>query len=190
MARSVYASDRRSRGPKTVNPNPVSRRRFVVAALTLAGTAAAYGPTALLNGRAWAATASGKESRYALVKIARLLYPHSALGDDVYAEVLDQAMALVADDSQFDALLVEAQVALDDLAAGSFIDASPEAQLAALQAIDQEAFWAPVQFAVANRLYSHPKAWTMMGYEGSSWQLGGWIDRGSGDIDWLPETSL
>jgi hypothetical protein len=139
----------------------------------------------LLGGRAWAADG---ERRAALVRVARLLYPHAALDDTTYAEVLDQAMAQVADDALFDRLLREAELALDSQSGGAFLEATPEAQVAALQAIDHEAYWIPIQFAVAGHLYSHPKAWAMLGYQGPSWQQGGWIDRGAGDIDWLPES--
>lgn len=168
---------------------PLSRRRFIVAALTVAGAAAVQGQALLLGGRAWAESKTGEASRTALIRVARILYPHRALDDAVYAEVLDRAMAQVADDSLFDRLLWEAELALDEAAGGTFLEAAPEAQLAALQSIDQEAYWIPIQFAVAGHLYSHPKAWAMMGYEGPSWQQGGWIDRGAGDIDWLPESA-
>lgn len=170
-----------------MSPMTSSRRRFLVAALSLAGAAAANGPALLLSQRAWAAGRGGA-NRAALVRVARLLYPHAALDDAVYAEVLDRAMAQVADDARFDALLWDAELALDEESGGAFLDAPPEAQVAALQAIDHEAYWMPIQFAVAGHLYSHPKAWAMMGYEGPSWQQGGWIDRGAGAIDWLPES--
>lgn len=167
-----------------MNPTAWSRRRFLVAALSLSGAAATQGAALLVGAQVWAAD---REDRDALVRVARLLYPHAALDDAVYAEVLDQAMAQVADDALFDALLWEAEQALDGESDGAFMEASPEAQVAALQRVDRHAYWWPIQMAVASHLYAHPKAWAMMGYEGPSWQQGGWIDRGAGDIDWLPE---
>lgn len=169
-----------------LRPAPLSRRRFVVAALTLAGAATTGSYALLRGGRAWA-SAGDADSHAALVRVARLLYPHASLDDATYAEVLDQAMAQVADDALFDTLLWEAERALNGQSGGNFLQAPPEAQVAALQAIDREAYWMPIQFAVAGLLYAHPKAWAMMGYEGPSWQQGGWIDRGAGDIEWLPE---
>ena len=166
---------------------PLDRRRFLVAALSLTGAALGFSPSILIGSKAWAASAPGERMHDALKRAARLLYPHDALGDEVYAEVLDQAMAMVADDSRFELLLREADAALERSHSGPFFDATPEAQLAALQSIDQEAYFGPVQAAVANRLYSHPKAWKMMAYEGPSWTRGGWLDRGAGNIDWLPE---
>jgi hypothetical protein len=169
-----------------MNPTAWTRRRFLVAALSFSGAAASQGTALLVGAQAWA---SDGEVRAALVRVARLLYPHDALDDATYAEVLDQAMAQVADDALFDALLGEAELALHGQSGGAFLEASPDAQIAALQAVDQQAYWLPIQMAVAGNLYAHPKAWAMMGYEGPSWRQGGWIDRGAGDIDWLPKSA-
>lgn len=158
------------------------RRRFLVAAVTLTG-AAVVGPTLILSSQAWA---SG--DRTALVRIVRLMYPHEAISDEVYAEVLEQAMDMVANDRDFVTLLSEADRQLNDSSAGDFMAASPEAQLAALQAIQGQPYFAGIQAAVSNRLYSHQGSWDMLNYGGPSYPHGGYIDRGAGDIDWLPET--
>ena len=36
-------------------------------------------------------------------------------------------------------------------------------------------------------LYGQPEVWPRFGYEGSSWEKGGYIDRGFDDIDWLDQ---
>ena len=159
------------------------RRRFIVAAFTLTGAAVA-GPALLLSSRAWAGG-----NRDALVSIVRLMYPHDALGDEVYAEVLDQAMGSVAAERDFEKLLAEASGELDTSVAGDFEAASPEAQLAALQAVQDRPYFAAIQGAVSNKLYTHPATWEMINYGGPSYPHGGYIDRGAGDIDWLPEVS-
>lgn len=158
------------------------RRRFLVAAVTLTG-AAVVGPSLILSSQAWA---GGNHD--ALVRVVRLMYPHEAISDAVYAEVLDQAMAMVASDKDFEAMLADASKQLDDSAAGNFMTASPEAQLAALQAVQDQPYFAGIQAAVSNRLYSHEGSWDMLNYGGPSYPHGGYIDRGAGDIDWLPET--
>lgn len=170
-----------------MNQEQQTRRRFLIAALALTGAAAVHGPLTLAGSRAWADSTTSAGARAALLRVTRLLYPHGALGDEVYAEVLDQAMAAIADDAQFEQLLQDAGAALDRQSAGPFIDATLEDQLAALQSIEDQSYFAAIQGAVANRLYSHPEVWAMLGYEGASWQKGGYVERGSGDIDWLPE---
>ena len=35
--------------------------------------------------------------------------------------------------------------------------------------------------------YNLPDVWKKFGYQGSSWQLGGYLSRGFDDIAWLPK---
>jgi len=35
--------------------------------------------------------------------------------------------------------------------------------------------------------YNLPAVWKKLGYQGSSWQFGGYLNRGFGDIAWLPK---
>lgn len=165
----------------------LGRRRFIVAAVTMSAGAIVAGPSVLSLGRAWALGGEQAISRNALAAMARQMYPHEALNDAVYAEVMEQAMALVANDALFAELVDEATRALDAATGTSFVDAPPGAQLAALQTIDDRAFFTAIRGAVGNRLYNHPATWTLIRYEGSSWEKGGYLERGAGEIDWLPE---
>jgi hypothetical protein len=164
-----------------MKPHSDTRRRFLVAAITLTGTAV-IGPLLTGLGKAWA---GGDHD--ALIRMTRLLYPHERIDDKVYAEVLDQAMGMVAGDQGFEKLLADANRELNASIAGNFMVASPTAQIAALQAVQDQPYFAAIQGAVSNRLYSHEKIWNMLNYAGPSYQQGGYIDRGAGDIDWLPE---
>jgi hypothetical protein len=127
--------------------------------------------------------------RRALLRMARLLYPHDALGDEIYVDVLqpflrraDRDVALAAD--------LRASVAmLDAGASGNWLAASPDRQLEALERLEEGVFFETMQAAVRTRLYQHPAAWDLIGYEGSSLEYGGYIHRGFDDIDWLPEDS-
>ena len=39
-------------------------------------------------------------------------------------------------------------------------------------------------------LYSDPEVWELLGYEGPSFDKGGYIDRGFDDLDWLPDPRI
>ena len=39
-------------------------------------------------------------------------------------------------------------------------------------------------------LYNDPETWALLGYEGSSYEHGGYIDRGFDDLDWLPNPRI
>jgi len=98
-----------------MNHNRMTRRRFVVAVIALSGAAgSALAPGLFESSRAWAASYGQVDEgvRRAMVRVARLLYPHDALADDVYAGVLDQVLSDVAAGRDFARQLEEAHAAL------------------------------------------------------------------------------
>lgn len=167
----------------------LGRRRFIVAAVTFSTAAVTLGPTLLAASRAWALGESETIPREVLAAIARQMYPHDVLDNAVYTEVMDQAMTMVANDALFAELVHGAEQALGANAGQSFADAPAAVQLSALQSLDDQALFTAIRGAVGNRLYNHPAAWALMNYEGSSWEKGGYLDRGAGEVDWLPEDS-
>jgi hypothetical protein len=164
------------------------RRRFLVAAVTFAAAAAGtFGPACLRLGRAWAQGGVGLDARTkdALVRVARLLYPHDGIADEVYAQVLDAALASTAGDGSFADTLREADGALNAQQDAPFIELDETRQLAALRAVEHRDFFSAVQSAVRIRFYNHPAVWERLGYGGPSFARGGYLNRGAGEIDWL-----
>lgn len=166
------------------------RRKFLVAAVTFAGAAAGtFGPACLRLGRAWAQGGVGLDGRTrdALVRVARLLYPHDSIADEVYAQVLDAALTSTAVDGSFAATLREAESALNAQQDAQFIELDEARQLAALRAVEHRDFFSAVQTAVRVRFYNHPAVWARVGYGGPSFARGGYLNRGAGEVDWLEE---
>ena len=161
-----------------------SRRRFLVAAIAFFGaTAGTIGPAAFRFASAWAQ--SGDASTLdTLVRMARLLLPHDGIADDVYADVLNAALVAAADDKS----LTEVETLLNAQEADDFMNVNEEAQLSAMRAVENEASFAAVLGVVKAGMYSNPAVWKVINYEGPSYQDGGYLHRGAGDIDWLPET--
>ncbi|MFL5286515.1 MAG: hypothetical protein ACJ8AW_37450 [Rhodopila sp.] len=58
----------------------------------------------------------------------------------------------------------------------------------ALRGIEKTAFFTTVRTQTIGNLYGNPAVYRMFGYGGPSAPLGGYIDRGFDDIDWLPST--
>jgi len=172
-----------------MNGSVTSRRRFIVAAITLSGLAGTSIGTSFLGpSRAWAQSEDGSDGdSAAMVRLARLLYPHDAIADDVYLDVLNLAMSMTASDDSFAALLDVAVDALDASRSGDFVDLDEASQIAALQSVESQPFFAAIQMNVGVTFYYHPAVWALLGYEGPSFDKGGYLHRGSGDIDWLPE---
>ena len=63
--------------------------------------------------------------------------------------------------------------------------AGAERQLAALRAGQQEAWFGFFRESTIESLYRNPVVWRLVGYEGSSIEYGGYLERGFDDIDWL-----
>ncbi len=167
-----------------------TRRRFVVAAITFSGLASAtIGVSVLRLSAAWARDDDvDEDTRLAMVRLARLLYPHDEIPNSVYAEVLDDALSATADSNgSFAKTLAAAEAALDARADGDFLELEEAEQIAALRAVESEDFFVAIHGVVGYRLYNNATVWQHIGYEGPSYQEGGYLHRGAGDIDWLDE---
>ena len=156
-----------------------TRRRFILSAITFSALAAA-GNEFLRFSAAWA---QGTPDTDWLARMARILYPHDAIDDAIYEEVIQDILNAAADDPAFGASLSEASAALGP----AWYGMDQPSQISALQSIEGSSYFGAIQASVRTRFYSHDKVWEHIGYPGPSVQFGGYVDRGFDDIDWLPE---
>ncbi|MDE2573302.1 MAG: tat (twin-arginine translocation) pathway signal sequence, partial [bacterium] len=75
---------------------------------------------------------------------------------------------------------------LDAAAGGSFHSASAAKRLAAVKHIEGSPFFSKVRATCIASLYNNQMAFAHFGYQGASWQHGGYIRRGFNDLTWLP----
>jgi hypothetical protein len=173
-----------------MNQHRLTRRRFVVALIALSGAAGAVlEPRLLALSRAWAESPGQVDEalRLAMVRLARLLYPHDALSDEVYADVLDQALSDAAAGAVFARQLEEAAAALAERSGGTWPDLDVAAQIEAMRGIETESYFVAIQNHVQAGIYNGAAFWKHAGYPGPSKDFGGYLHRGAGEIDWLPE---
>ena len=123
-----------------------------------------------------------------LTAMARVLYPHDFLDDAPYRQVVD-IVAEQADAAQ-STLLADGVAALDGASDRSFLDLAEKERLVAVQTIERSPFFETMRAATVRHLYSNPAVWRHFGYEGPSHHLGGYIDRGFDDIDWITEDDV
>ena len=123
-----------------------------------------------------------------LTAMARVLYPHDSLDDAFYRRVVD-IVAANADAAQR-TLLADGATALDAAGARAFVGLAEKERLAALQAIEGSPFFEAMRAATARYLYDDRALWARFGYEGASSHLGGYIERGVDDIDWISEADV
>lgn len=120
-----------------------------------------------------------------IIAAARALYPHDALPDDVYARVGKELADRAREDSEAARMIEDAVSALD--AGRPFAELSADEQFDALKAIEGSDFFELVRSTAVVQVYSDQRTWEVCGYEGPSFERGGYINRGFNDLDWLPD---
>ena len=170
----------------------MNRRRFLetssILAVGAAAMAAAGGAAPLFDARAvWAATRIISPSQAAsLVVMARHLFPHDALGDQYYAAAVEALDEKAADDAELAAQLVEGVARLDQAMGIPFLKLSAGNQLKVIEDLAGTPFFNTVRAATLGALYTNDTVARAFGFEGSSVEYGGYIERGFNDLGWLP----
>jgi hypothetical protein len=125
-----------------------------------------------------------------LLAMARATYPHDNLADFYYAKVVGDLDAAAAKDKALAKMLNEGVATLDKVIGVNFIDLSEGNQLKVLESIQTSGFFQKVRGTCIVSLYNQPLVWRHFGYEGSSAEHGGYIDRGFDDLNWLKRPPL
>jgi len=169
---------------------PLTRREFLRGSGILTGTLAASSVLAsLAPSHSWAVelkTLTDLEGA-ALMKMGRVLYPHAKLQDAVYALLAKDLDADAAKSADTLKLLREGIAGLDKAAGGSFVDAGPAKQLEAVKSLEGTPFFNTVRGKCITSLYDNDMAYASFGYQGASYDKGGYIMRGFQDVKWLPD---
>ena len=139
------------------------------------------------NNAAWAVetVALKPETMATLVQMARDIYPHDTVGDEYYA------VAVKGYDTAEAAEAIEVGVAALDAAArgkgyDSYLSMGWERdRVDLLRAMEDSLFFQQIRGGLVTGLYNQKAVWPIFGYEGASFEFGGYIDRGFNDINWL-----
>ena len=172
----------------------MNRRRFLeTSGQAAAGAAvvAASGGTTLLMAPdgAWAMTLealSGQDGA-TLLRALRVIYPHDSLGDQYYAAVVEALDQDALGNAETAAMLKEGVASLDQVYGIPFAELSEGNQLRTLEAIQDTPFFQTIRGKGVVALYNDPQVWQAFGYEGASFDQGGYLERGFDDLGWLPE---
>ena len=170
------------------------RRVFLKGAATTVPAVAVATSTGIGFTDAWAddAAALTPATLKTLVKIARDIYPHDFLGDSYYSIAIKAWDAKAAKDPAVKAMITDGVARLDQNARERhkvpYAEVAWEAdRVALLQNIEPSDFFQKVRGDLIVSLYNQKEIWPKFGYEGSSAEHGGYINRGFADIDWLPK---
>src|SRR5690349_15496210 len=117
---------------------------------------------------------------------ARTMYPHDALPVDVYARVAEKLAEAAREEDSGAARTIEDGVSALN-GGGPFAELSGDEQLETLKGIEGSDFFELVRSTAVVEVYSDQRTWQLVGYEGPSFDKGGYINRGFNDLDWLPD---
>jgi hypothetical protein len=170
----------------------LTRRQLLARGLAL-GSGLVVGSSFIAGGNAaWAmeVKAISPESMATLVQMARDVYPHDRFSDAIYAAAVKGHDDTAAGDADFLAMIEDGVKQLDTLAAdngnSSYVGTGWEAdRVAILKSIEGEPFFQTIRGGLVVGLYNQPEVWGLLGYEGSSFEKGGYLARGFDDIAWL-----
>ena len=113
------------------------------------------------------------------------MYPHDALPDDVYARVGEKLAEAAGEDSGVMQTIDDGMFELNS--GRPFTELSADEQLETLKGIEGSDFFELVRSTAVVEVYSDKRTWQLVGYEGPSFDKGGYIKRGFNDLDWLPD---
>ncbi len=177
------------------SPQQPKRRQFFK--IATAGTAAAAGgglPMMFIPNAALAEEVLGSAAFATLTKVARDIFPHDHFDDALYAN----AVGVYADQAKADAglkrLLLDGVAKVDADAQAQFGAAyadvpneSDRVQILKAMAGLRHPFFMKLRGDLVVSLYNQPAVWAKLGYQGSSAEYGGYINRGFNDQNWMGE---
>ncbi|MES2263236.1 MAG: gluconate 2-dehydrogenase subunit 3 family protein [Pseudomonadota bacterium] len=135
-------------------------------------------------------TVLGSDAGVALLRMARDIFPHDRLADKYYLRAIESHDADAAKDPALKALLLDGVAQLNARArqrhGQDYAGVPEEAQrVLLLQEIESSAFFQKIRGALVTGIYNNAAVFPLFGYEGSSWEKGGYVNRGFNDIDWV-----
>jgi len=170
----------------------LSRRQLLKRSLAVCGGYALGGSFLAASDAAWAMELKtlSPEAMATLVQMARDIYPHDSFGDDLYAAAVKAHDDTATDDADFKKLIEDGVATLNasavDAGNPSYVDTGWEAdRVALLRNIEDSDFFKTIRGGLVVGLYNQPAVWEKLGYEGSSFDKGGYLYRGFNDIKWL-----
>lgn len=170
----------------------LSRRQLLKRSVAIGGSMVAGGGFLAASSATWAVEVkSVKPTMMAtLVQMARDVYPHDQFGDELYVAAVKGHDEKAAADFEFRVFLEEGVANLNAIAKEQgfdhYLNVGWEAdRTAILKSIESSEFFQTIRGGLVVGLYNQEAVWELLGYEGSSFEKGGYLERGFDDINWL-----
>jgi len=128
-----------------------------------------------------------RQDQQTLTRVIRAAFPHRTFPDGPYRRAAVAVIEQAATNPRMLAQLVQGLSELDAQRDVPFAELDVETAAAVLRSADGSPFVTAIVDSAIVTLYSDPEVWELLGYEGPSFDRGGYVDRGFNDLDWLPE---
>lgn len=126
-------------------------------------------------------------ARTVLIRVIRVAFPHAKVPDAPYERTADFILSEAKASNWFRVSMTQGLNSLDDLADGDFCHLDDERAYAVLKDIESTDFFGFIRRTTVLNFYDDPEVWAALGYQGSSFEHGGYLHRGFDDLDWLPD---
>lgn len=121
------------------------------------------------------------------MRMVKVAFPHAQFPDSCYERNCDAVLAAASADP---GKVVMFHQGMSDLKSAGFDGMDDAAALAHLKSIEGSEFFQLMRGTTIVTLYNDHEVWDILGYEGASFDQGGYINRGFNDLDWLPEPRI
>ena len=119
-----------------------------------------------------------------MLAMTRQLFPHDKLGDEYYWVVVEAIDKEMAGSPELKTRIGDGLAQLNQAAGGNFAAVDADKQIAAIKKLEGTPFFSDMLNKTQFNFYGNKAVWAKFGYEGSSWEKGGYIDRGFNDVKW------
>lgn len=136
------------------------------------------------------ATRMTDEARAILVRVLRVAFPHPQFPDGPYERTADTILTEAQNSTWWRVALTQGLNSLNDVCGGDFTALPDDEALRLLRRVESSTFFGFIRRTAVLNLYDDAEVWTALGYEGPSFDKGGYIDRGFDDLDWLPDPRI
>lgn len=128
-----------------------------------------------------------RQDQETLTRVIYAAFPHRTFPMGPYRRAADAVIEQAATNPRMLAQLVQGLAELDAQRDARFADLDVDTAAAVLRGADGSPFVTAIVDSAVVTLYSDPEVWELLGYEGPSFDKGGYIGRGFDDLDWLPD---
>ncbi|WP_299298352.1 hypothetical protein [uncultured Brachybacterium sp.] len=131
-----------------------------------------------------------EDAAQTLLALIRAAFPHEGVPGTAYERAAATVQAAAEDTTWMRVKLAQGLDSLQALAGGRFTELTAQEALPLLLRVQHTSFFGFVRQTVVVSLYEDEEVWEALGYEGPSFDKGGYIDRGFDDLDWLPDPRI